>query len=1051
MAEKTWTDYWHQQQVDAYQAEQPTYTLYASILERLLVQARLRLKIEAWVSSRPKAVVSFAEKAVRKAHKYKDPVHELTDLCGVRVVTHTKEEADRIGAFIEANVVVDRENSGNAGERLEPDQFGYRAMHYVVQMPWVSLLGRPAFRQAIERMEATYKVDLSAHLQKIAGREADDVLRVVLEEQCTDAEGLFEALRTPETTGRPETSAMTPEGVDILRDVFDQLRDEGITNAPLADACCIGNRKAEIQICTILQHAWAAISHDRLYKSNFEAPKALKRQLHRTSALLEEGDEELARGIAHLNDYMLDYGAYMTDEEIEEEIHKRDMVARREPDDPDLALKIAGLARAIEDWQKVVATLKGFVGCGNADVLTELGLARSKRHAGGRDELSEAVRLQPDHGAAWCYLGDTYCPLSDTYPNSGNRKADCCQALAHYARAFEAAPADPLALRKYVECKVCHDADAEALTLLQPALDAAYTKCFNRAAVHVHVPAALYEMGEFALLMNRPFESLGAYAKAVFLSRDDRPILDAMLSLKRLAKCLKHSKPAWGSCLGWVRRFLVMARLAKLLQMQRAAPAEIQRRRQQADARSADLDARITERERAEVRFRETPRVAPARGAAGVPNGAGFLARLQAGESARKGAVEAVAAAREAEQEASHAVDQAREAVRKAQRASKQIATGVRKARQALREAGFHTPLATRRTSPLKANRPVVVVVGSCDPRFEQQMRAYRELLLAGFRGFTGTVSSGGTTAGIAGVVGEVQQQYGDALRTIGYLPGRPKKALPDGAEKDTRYTCHCHTGGKGFTAEEPLQSWIDILVAGIDPHDVKVLGVDGGPIAALEYRVALALGATVAVLEKSGREAARLLPDEDWGKAERLIVLPREVPIVREYLRYGHIEPPRLSKTRLGTVARDIHNAYVRDQRKRLRDDNPALAPYDDLDPDLKASNLEQARHMADTLREGGCRLRKVKGKPQRVTLAKNDLETMAEVEHARYVVERMMAGWRWGKTKDVAGKISPALVGWRDLPEDEKVKDRDAVRKMPGYFAKANIEVRQDADAGA
>lgn len=50
--------------------------------------------------------------------------------------------------------------------------------------------------------------------------------------------------------------------------------------------------KAEIQVRSILQHAWAEIEHDLGYKSNGEIPISVKRQFARLSGLLELGDKE---------------------------------------------------------------------------------------------------------------------------------------------------------------------------------------------------------------------------------------------------------------------------------------------------------------------------------------------------------------------------------------------------------------------------------------------------------------------------------------------------------------------------------------------------------------------------------------------------------------------------------------------------------------------------------------------------------------------------------------------------------------------------------------
>lgn len=54
----------------------------------------------------------------------------------------------------------------------------------------------------------------------------------------------------------------------------------------------LSNLKCEIQIRTILMHAWAEIEHSLAYKTELQTPLKFRRKLHRISAKLEEADEQ---------------------------------------------------------------------------------------------------------------------------------------------------------------------------------------------------------------------------------------------------------------------------------------------------------------------------------------------------------------------------------------------------------------------------------------------------------------------------------------------------------------------------------------------------------------------------------------------------------------------------------------------------------------------------------------------------------------------------------------------------------------------------------------
>jgi putative GTP pyrophosphokinase len=61
--------------------------------------------------------------------------------------------------------------------------------------------------------------------------------------------------------------------------------------------------KAEIQVRTVLMHAWAEIQHKLAYKKESHIPKQFKRKLHRISAKLEEADEQFEEVRKEVGEY----------------------------------------------------------------------------------------------------------------------------------------------------------------------------------------------------------------------------------------------------------------------------------------------------------------------------------------------------------------------------------------------------------------------------------------------------------------------------------------------------------------------------------------------------------------------------------------------------------------------------------------------------------------------------------------------------------------------------------------------------------------------------
>ncbi len=174
---------------------------------------------------------------------------------------------------------------------------------------------------------------------------------------------------------------------------------------------------------------------------------------------------------------------------------------------------------------------------------------------------------------------------------------------------------------------------------------------------------------------------------------------------------------------------------------------------------------------------------------------------------------------------------------------------------------------------------PVIIVAGGASRMDITNTESYRDYFMEMMQGFKGTVISGGTNSGIPGLVGEVkteiQMHSKIDFELIGYLP----KKLPDEVSKSESYDYFHETGSDHFSVAEVINYWHDIVRSGLSPSDVLLVGIDGGALSALEYRIALSLGAKVSVHANSGRAVADLIEDNFWKKHRNLIKLQQGQP----------------------------------------------------------------------------------------------------------------------------------------------------------------------------
>lgn len=205
------------------------YELYKKFTLEIEHQLRNILDAEGIVynavTCRLKGRESLSKKIDRKNDKY-SALEDLTDIAGVRVITYYAEDVDKVAEIVGKQFTIDKENSIDKRDALEPDRFGYCSVHYVVEM-------------------------------------SQD--RLQLRE--------YQAFR---------------------------------------------GLKCEIQIRSVLQHAWAEIEHDLGYKSEIAIPKGIRRNFSRLAGLLEIADKEFQEIRSFLQSYQNEAPEKVKSEEFQD-------------------------------------------------------------------------------------------------------------------------------------------------------------------------------------------------------------------------------------------------------------------------------------------------------------------------------------------------------------------------------------------------------------------------------------------------------------------------------------------------------------------------------------------------------------------------------------------------------------------------------------------------------------------------------------------------------------------------------------------------------------
>lgn len=335
----------------------------------------------------------------------------------------------------------------------------------------------------------------------------------------------------------------------------------------------------------------------------------------------------------------------------------------------------------------------------------------------------------------------------------------------------------------------------------------------------------------------------------------------------------------------------------------------------------------------------------------------------------------------------------------------------------------------------------IVIFSGGCAPQVQAVVDGLRPHLLRATEGLSFTLLSGGTSMGISGVAGELAAESGGRIRAFGYLPSR----LPLGIQADrTRYAMLLTSAGKDFTPLDPLQGWTDLVAAGVNLREVKLLSYAGGHISRVENSVALALGARLGVIDGPAVPKDRQFKDAMWKDHPHLIRLPLDAMTLRAFLLVDTLPAGKAELARLEKAAQLTHEDYVKSATPK----EPSLALWKDLADDLKLSNYHQVIYAENILRTAGLEVRPTTDAEAPLLdmnqiLGEDGIRRLAEMEHGRWNVERLLRGWHFADEKDVAKKLSPYLVPWEQLSPAIQKYDLDAMRSLPEKLRGAGLDV--------
>lgn len=461
-------------EINVFKKERPKFVLLSKVLLKLLKRIT-KIVGEGIVQTRAKDVVSFAEKIQRpgKKHNYgRNPIDDLTDLCGGRCIFTTLKGVNECSNLIEREFRIGWEDSEDKIKTYDASQFGYLSTHYIVQLNLESpLIKYLTFQKVSSTQEESSEAKINFSAYDVIERDSDE----------------------------------ESEGIKVSEEMRKKIFEE------------IENLNSEVQVRTLLQHAWSEVSHKRVYKSEFPIPRRIMRSFNRISAVLENTDAGFLNMIEELEMFVNNYGAYMTDQEIREEINRLKIVVEIAPNlkkIEDYIYRIVRLARSIEKWEETIEILEWYSQKVKLtpELNREYGLALSKsapnykcnQYMLAKEKLEAAIKGNPQDSDAYSILGGWW-----------KKKGNLDKALTYYEKAYIKEPDDSYAVGNYFVLEISHNRNYKILQYSKPIFKNVIAKLETQKEIGVNIPWVYFDLGLFNLFSGNIVKALNNYLTAI--------------------------------------------------------------------------------------------------------------------------------------------------------------------------------------------------------------------------------------------------------------------------------------------------------------------------------------------------------------------------------------------------------------------------------------------------------------------------------------------------------------------------------------------------------